>query len=114
MAQPRKHTSRSNLPPQAQGQATPSPRATQKPGLSEPAPRRIEIYDTTLRDGTEGPGVSLSLVDKLAITQLLDDLGVDYVEGGYPLINPKDVDYFKQVRDLDLKGRHGPLNKKRK
>ncbi len=65
--------------------------------------RRIEIYDTTLRDGTQGIGVALSLRDKLRITEHLDALGVDYVEGGYPLSNPKDVAYFEQVRDLDLK-----------
>lgn len=66
-------------------------------------PRRIEIYDTTLRDGTQGVGVSLTLTDKLAITQLLDELGVDFVEGGYPLSNPKDVAYFEEVQKLDLK-----------
>ena len=65
--------------------------------------RRIEIYDTTLRDGTQGAGVSLSLVDKLAITERLDELGIDFIEGGYPLSNPKDVAYFDQVRGLDLK-----------
>lgn len=65
--------------------------------------RRIEIYDTTLRDGTQGVGVSLTLTDKLEITQLLDDLGFDYIEGGYPLSNPKDVAYFEQVQDLPLK-----------
>lgn len=66
-------------------------------------PRRVEIYDTTLRDGTQGVGVSLTLTDKLAITQLLDQLGVDFVEGGYPLSNPKDVAYFEEVQKLDLK-----------
>ncbi|MEO0515260.1 MAG: citramalate synthase [Planctomycetota bacterium] len=65
--------------------------------------RRIEIYDTTLRDGTQGVGVSLTLTDKLAITQLLDELGVDFVEGGYPLSNPKDVAFFEEVQKLDLK-----------
>lgn len=65
--------------------------------------RRVEIYDTTLRDGTQGEGVNLSLVDKLKITQLLDSVGIDFVEGGYPLSNPKDEAYFQQVRDLDLK-----------
>ncbi len=64
--------------------------------------RRIEIYDTTLRDGTQGEGVTLSLVDKIKITRHLDALGVDFVEGGYPLSNPKDVAYFEQVRSLDL------------
>jgi 2-isopropylmalate synthase len=67
------------------------------------APPRIETYDTTLRDGTQGVGISLTLTDKLAITSLLDELGVDFIEGGYPLSNPKDVAYFEQVRDLDLK-----------
>jgi len=64
--------------------------------------RRVEIYDTTLRDGTQGEGVNLSLVDKLKITQLLDSVGVDYVEGGYPLSNPKDEAYFRDVQKLDL------------
>ncbi len=60
--------------------------------------RRIEIYDTTLRDGTQGLGVSLSLVDKLKIAQHLDGLGVDFIEGGYPLSNPKDVAFFQEIR----------------
>src|SRR5688572_3791379 len=64
--------------------------------------RNIQIYDTTLRDGTQGEGVSLSLQDKLNITQRLDELGFDYVEGGYPLSNEKDAEYFRRVRDLDL------------
>lgn len=64
---------------------------------------RIAIYDTTLRDGSQGEGVNFSLQDKLSITARLDDLGVDYVEGGYPLSNPKDAAYFRAVRDLDLK-----------
>jgi len=63
---------------------------------------RIEIYDTTLRDGTQGEGVTLSLVDKINITKHLDQLGVDFVEGGYPLSNPKDTAYFEQIRDVDL------------
>jgi len=65
--------------------------------------RSIEIYDTTLRDGTQSEGVSLSLHDKLQITERLDEIGVDYVEGGYPLSNEKDVEYFKRVRELGLK-----------
>jgi 2-isopropylmalate synthase len=65
--------------------------------------RRIEIYDTTLRDGTQGEGFNLSLQDKLLITQKLDDLGVDYIEGGFPLSNPKDAAFFREVRDLKLK-----------
>jgi len=65
--------------------------------------RRIEIYDTTLRDGTQGEGFNLSLQDKLLITQKLDELGVDYIEGGYPLSNPKDQAFFREVRALKLR-----------
>ncbi len=65
--------------------------------------RTIQIYDTTLRDGTQGEGVSLSLLDKIQITQRLDLVGVDYIEGGYPLSNQKDIEYFQRVRELDLK-----------
>ena len=49
--------------------------------------RRIQIYDTTLRDGSQGEGVNFSLQDKLLITQRLDELGFDFIEGGYPLSN---------------------------
>ena len=65
--------------------------------------RRIEIYDTTLRDGTQGEGFNLSLQDKLLIAQKLDELGVDYIEGGFPLSNPKDAAFFRDVRELKLK-----------
>ncbi len=65
--------------------------------------RKVAIYDTTLRDGSQREGISLSVVDKLRITWLLDELGVDYIEGGWPGSNPKDVMYFDQVRQLDLK-----------
>jgi 2-isopropylmalate synthase len=64
--------------------------------------RRIQIYDTTLRDGSQGEGISFSLQDKLLITQRLDSLGFDYVEGGYPLSNEKDVQYFQRVGEMDL------------
>ncbi len=64
---------------------------------------RIAIYDTTLRDGSQGEGVNFSLQDKLLITGRLDELGVDYIEGGYPLSNPKDAAYFREVHGLDLK-----------
>lgn len=65
--------------------------------------REIQIYDTTLRDGTQGEGVSLSLQDKLQITQRLDEIGVDFIEGGYPLSNPKDAEYFQRAKQLPLK-----------
>src|SRR5213595_3423596 len=64
---------------------------------------RIQIYDTTLRDGSQGEGVNFSLQDKLLITKKLDDLGVDFIEGGYPLSNPKDFEYFREVRKLPLR-----------
>ena len=69
---------------------------------------RIQIYDTTLRDGSQGEGVNFSLEDKLAITAKLDELGFDFIEGGYPLSNPKDAEYFQRVRDLDCSTRKSP------
>ncbi|WP_420644689.1 citramalate synthase [Candidatus Leptofilum sp.] len=64
---------------------------------------KIFLYDTTLRDGTQREGISLSVDDKLKITQKLDEFGIDYVEGGWPGSNPKDVEYFQRVASLDLK-----------
>lgn len=64
--------------------------------------RSIEIYDTTLRDGTQGEGVSFSLQDKLNIAQRLAEIGIDYIEGGYPLSNEKDVAFFQQIRKFNL------------
>ena len=66
------------------------------------ARKKIEIYDTTLRDGTQGDGVNFSLADKLEITQELDRFGVDFLEGGWPGSNPKDNEYFEKVRSLEL------------
>ncbi len=63
----------------------------------------VAIYDTTLRDGTQREGISLSVADKIRITKLLDELGVAYIEGGWPGSNPKDAAYFDQVQELDLK-----------
>jgi len=65
--------------------------------------RKIVIYDTTLRDGTQREGISLSCVDKLRIARRLDDLGVDYIEGGWPGSNPKDVEFFMRTGELKLK-----------
>ena len=62
----------------------------------------ITIYDTTLRDGTQREGISLSLADKLRVTELLDTLGVAYIEGGWPGSNPKDAAFFDAVRELTL------------
>ena len=64
---------------------------------------RIEIYDTTLRDGAQGEGVNFSLEDKLLIARRLDELGFDFIEGGYPLSNPKDAEFFQRLADKPLK-----------
>lgn len=64
---------------------------------------RIELYDTTLRDGAQGEGVNFSLEDKILIARRLDDMGFDYVEGGYPLSNPKDADFFAALAKEPLK-----------
>ncbi len=61
------------------------------------------IYDTTLRDGMQGENISFSLEDKLAITQKLDEFGIDYIEGGWPVSNPKDEAFFAQAQKLSLK-----------
>jgi 2-isopropylmalate synthase len=65
--------------------------------------RRIQLYDTTLRDGSQGEGVSFSLYDKLAIAQRLDRIGIDFIEGGYPFSNEKDSQFFERVRTMGLK-----------
>jgi len=64
--------------------------------------RRIQIYDTTLRDGSQTEGVSFSVQDKLLLTKRLDSLGFDYVEGGYPASNDKDSEYFQRLGELGL------------
>ncbi|MFA5317532.1 MAG: citramalate synthase, partial [Dehalococcoidales bacterium] len=62
----------------------------------------VQIYDTTLRDGAQGEGISFSVRNKLDITRKLDELGVHFIEGGWPGSNPKDVEFFKQARELKL------------
>ncbi|MGE5365351.1 MAG: citramalate synthase [Bacteroidota bacterium] len=62
----------------------------------------IELLDTTLRDGTQGEGVSLSVQDKLLIAQRLDDFGIDIIEGGWPGSNPKDEEFFRTIRQMRL------------
>jgi len=63
---------------------------------------RIEIYDTTLRDGAQGEGVNFSVEDKCRVAEQLDALGVDFIEGGWPGSNPRDLAFFERVRDLKL------------
>ena len=63
-----------------------------------PEEKRIALYDTTLRDGTQGAGITLSADDKLRIAEHLDAFGVDYIEGGWPGSNPKDMEFFERAR----------------
>jgi 2-isopropylmalate synthase len=63
----------------------------------------VFLYDTTLRDGTQGEGFQLSGLDKLRIARRLDAFGIDYIEGGWPGSNPKDVEFFREAKSLGLK-----------
>ncbi|MCD6155953.1 MAG: citramalate synthase [Candidatus Atribacteria bacterium] len=64
--------------------------------------QKVEVYDTTLRDGSQGEGINFSVYDKLQIAKKLDELGVHYIEGGWPGSNPKDASFFKEVRKISL------------
>jgi 2-isopropylmalate synthase len=65
--------------------------------------RLIKIYDTTLRDGTQGEGVSFSMEDKVRLATRLDAIGIHYIEGGWPGSNPKDLRFFARMQDVTLK-----------
>jgi 2-isopropylmalate synthase len=65
--------------------------------------KKLFLYDTTLRDGAQGEDISFSLQDKFAITLILDEIGIDFIEGGYPHACPKDKEYFARLKELDLK-----------
>src|SRR3989338_2734587 len=65
--------------------------------------KKIQIYDTTLRDGSQGEGISFSVQDKLLIAKKLDELGLPFIEGGWPGANPKDVAFFQEAKKLRLK-----------
>jgi len=64
---------------------------------------KVELYDTTLRDGAQSEGISFSVVDKLHIARKLDELGIHYIEGGWPGSNPKDAEFYKKVKGISLK-----------
>src|SRR3989338_4892425 len=64
---------------------------------------QVKLFDTTLRDGAQTEGISFSLEDKLKIAKLLDELGIHYIEGGWPGSSPKDIDFFKEVKNLKFK-----------
>lgn len=69
--------------------------------------QRIEIYDTTLRDGSQGEGISFTVEDKIRIARKLDEFGVDFIEGGWPGSNPKDEEFFERMKGVTL--RHARL-----
>ena len=64
---------------------------------------RVQLYDTTLRDGSQMEGISLSVEDKVRITRKLDELGLEWIEGGFPGSNPKDAEYFRRLQGIELK-----------
>jgi len=64
--------------------------------------KRIYIYDSTLRDGAQAEGISFTVEDKLKITKLLDDFGIDYIEAGNPGSNPKDLEFFRRIKEMGL------------
>ncbi|MBT3363505.1 MAG: citramalate synthase [Chloroflexi bacterium] len=64
--------------------------------------QKIQLYDTTLRDGAQSEGISFSVEDKLKIARKMDKLGIHYIEGGWPGSNPKDIDFFKTAKELSL------------
>lgn len=72
-------------------------------GLKPMKKPTVIIYDTTLRDGTQGEGISFSVTDKIRITEKLDQFGIDYIEGGWPGSNPRDMAYFEAAKKLSLK-----------
>src|SRR5438876_6643310 len=71
-------------------------------GSGEYMSERIAIYDTTLRDGSQGEGISFSLSDKMRLARKLDDFGMDFIEGGWPGSNPKDVEFFDRMKQARL------------
>src|SRR5882762_4433128 len=63
----------------------------------------VEIYDTTLRDGSQGEGINFSVADKLRIAERIDAFGIHYIEGGWPGSNPKDIEFFAQAKRRKFK-----------
>ncbi len=64
--------------------------------------KKVKLYDTTLRDGAQAEEVSLSAEDKVRIVEKLDDMGIHYIEGGYPGSNPRDIEFFKKIKNISL------------
>ena len=65
--------------------------------------KRIVIFDTTLRDGMQGMGINFTLADKLEIARQLDEFKIDYIEGGFPLSNDVEANFFREIRKEKLK-----------
>src|SRR5438132_13239280 len=72
------------------------------PAVTRELPEAVDIYDTTLRDGSQQEGLSLTVDDKLRVAQQLDHLGVHYIEGGWPGANPKDKEFFRRAAGGEL------------
>ncbi len=72
-------------------------------------PEAVDVYDTTLRDGSQQEGLSLTVDDKLRVAQQLDHLGVQYIEGGWPGANPKDAEFFRRAAEGELELHHATL-----
>ena len=70
---------------------------------SDPKRTPITVYDTTLRDGTQGSGMSLSVEDKIHAARKLDEMGFDYIEGGWPGSNPKDIEFFEKIQHVPMR-----------
>ena len=64
--------------------------------------KKIELFDTTLRDGTQGEGVNLSVEDKIRLAKRLDEFGINIIEGGWPGSNPRDKEFFKKISSVSL------------
>src|SRR5688500_3097709 len=83
--------------PRGAGPSWPRPR---REGGGRRMRRLIKIYDTTLRDGTQGEGISFSMEDKVRLASRLDALGIHYIEGGWPGSNPKDLRFFARMQEI--------------
>ena len=64
--------------------------------------QRVQLYDTTLRDGMQQEGMSVSVDEKVRIAHKLDELGIDFIEGGFPASNPKETEFFRRMQDEPL------------
>mgnify|MGYP001199887443 CR=1 FL=1 len=73
------------------------------PALTATQASALEIYDTTLRDGAQAEDVSFSVEDKIRIAQQLDELGVQFIEGGWPGANPKDIEFFRMAKTIPFR-----------